>query len=81
MTKIQNFKRFGHWLLEFGIYLLFGYCNLVLWNLGLGFSEIVDSNLVSAWDTRLDEDLGQPLFSETHGNFDRHQTEHKGRAK
>jgi hypothetical protein len=33
MTKIQNLKRFEHWLLEFGIYLLFGYCNLVLFNL------------------------------------------------
>ena len=23
-----------HWILEFGIYLLFGYCNLVLYNFG-----------------------------------------------
>jgi hypothetical protein len=30
MTKIQNLKRFEHWILEFGICLLFGYCNLVL---------------------------------------------------
>ena len=30
MTKIQNLKRFEHWILKFGIYLLFGYCDLVL---------------------------------------------------
>ena len=30
MTKIRNLKRFGHWILEFGIYLLFEYCYLVL---------------------------------------------------
>ena len=30
MTEIQNLKRLGHCLLEFGIYLLFGACNLVL---------------------------------------------------
>ena len=43
MTKIQNLKLtdlnlifdnqircLDHWLLEFGIYLLFGFCNLVL---------------------------------------------------
>jgi hypothetical protein len=30
MTEIQNLKRFEHCNLEFGIYLLFGYCNLVL---------------------------------------------------
>jgi hypothetical protein len=30
ITKIQNLKRFEHWIFEFGIYLLFGYCNLVL---------------------------------------------------
>jgi len=29
MTKIQNFKRLGHWVLEFEIYLEFG-----AWNLG-----------------------------------------------
>jgi hypothetical protein len=25
-----GFKKFVHWILGFGIYLLFGYCNLVL---------------------------------------------------
>ena len=29
MTEIQNLKRFGHWILEFRIYLLFGYWNFV----------------------------------------------------
>jgi hypothetical protein len=28
LTKILNPKRLGHWLLEFGICLLFGACNL-----------------------------------------------------
>jgi hypothetical protein len=30
MTKTQNSKRFDHWILEFEIYLLFEYWNLVL---------------------------------------------------
>ena len=30
MTEIRNPKRLGHWILEFGAYLLFVYCNLVL---------------------------------------------------
>ena len=30
MTKIQNLKRFEHWILVFGIYLIFGHCDLVL---------------------------------------------------
>ena len=40
MTKIQNLKRFGHWILEFGNYLLFGYCNLVLFDPVLGIFSI-----------------------------------------
>jgi len=43
MTKIQNlkhFEHFEHWKLEFGIYLLFGYCNLVLYNFSLGIFSI-----------------------------------------
>jgi hypothetical protein len=40
MTKIQNLKRFEHWILGFGIYLLFGYCNLVLYDLVLGIFSI-----------------------------------------
>ena len=31
MTKIQISKKFEYWNLGFGIYLLFGYCNLVLY--------------------------------------------------
>jgi hypothetical protein len=44
MTKIQNIKRFEHWILEFGIYLLFGYCNLVLLNLVLGIIYLLKPN-------------------------------------
>jgi hypothetical protein len=39
MTKIQNLKRFEHWKLEFGIYLLF-----VIWC--LKFIKFKDSILV-----------------------------------
>ena len=29
LLKIEHFNSgFGHWVLEFGAYLLFGYCNL-----------------------------------------------------
>jgi hypothetical protein len=34
MTKIQNSKRFGHWILEFEIYLEFGACNLGFYRAG-----------------------------------------------
>jgi hypothetical protein len=30
LGHLRKHLKFGHWNLEFGIYLLFGYCNLVL---------------------------------------------------
>ena len=45
MTEIQNLKCFGHWDLEFGIYLLFEYCNLVLQNVAFETLDVYYRNL------------------------------------